>query len=777
MAWYASVAKVGHSTSGLTTTITFRVTQRVDGNSYDAVGWDVRWNASTGASGPLRFAINKNQTVTRDFSVSVGHNSSTGIAPNVTVTVSNLREGNYINSVVSKSASFQPPKVNVTKVPPQVSNVKLTRNSDSQLTINWTNNGSGNTAPNHNYVDIKTDDGSWVCIHNGGTKTSHVWTGASKGHKYQARVNSGNSAGHNTHVESNIVYTAPNEPTIQTAIVSKKKDESYDIICNFSKSNIKYSSTKIELEYTNDETFSSWEGQQGDSNNPFVNNNAPNSIIINSASDSYLKNYLIRLEEDNSYKMWIRIRAFNTDNSLSSSWTEPCPLIFSKFINVNFYIPDEEVYAIAKTANGPKVYTAKVPKSFFKNDSTQGGWKNAIMGDKLAAIFNLPGRVKDPLDKNGFYPAIKQGTKVGYLDIRPTTVYGLSDVDGAIFNFKTISSTDIEQEDFFNSYMPFDWRYYLEGVDLNPIANSSTTINIQSPGLICDTPYTVDIQSSTNPSQKNTIQFLAPKIIVDNSIIIRDNADSLSNGINMLDWIYQKGKYVSGPLDFVTNARWSVIPVGRFYELGLLGVNGELLAHLPFDSQEENAPGLLSLREGSKEITSTLATGYWGEYENAHKDMFGNKDPQIFIRIPGTKTYTTYNHPSAGDGGYNFTLRFPDDYRGIRLINNDATTTIYTIYKAVQDGYLQDVTIENESIVKNSYGSYPMFSSPSDGFFNLYCQTSTGVYDEFALPSSGINPLNDSTVSFHKINSGVLYPNNNLGKIPVTDLYSQIYFE
>ena len=133
MAWYANVTKVRHSTSGLTTTIIFRVTQRVDGSSYDSVGWDVRWTSSTGASGPLRFAINRNQTVTRDFSVSVGHNISTGVAPNVTVTVSNLREGNDISNVVSKSASFQPPKVNVTKVPPQVSNVKLTRNSDSTL--------------------------------------------------------------------------------------------------------------------------------------------------------------------------------------------------------------------------------------------------------------------------------------------------------------------------------------------------------------------------------------------------------------------------------------------------------------------------------------------------------------------------------------------------------------------------------------------------------------------------------------------------------------------
>lgn len=754
MAWYASVAKVGHSTSGLTTTITFRVTQRVDGSSYDAVGWDVRWTSSTGASGPLRFTINRNQTVTRDFSVSVGHNSSTGVAPNVTVTVSNLREGNYISNVVSKSASFQPPKVNVTKVPPQVSNVKLTRNSDSQLTINWTNNGSGNTAPNHNYVDIKTDDGSWVCIHNGGTKTSHVWTEASKGHKYQARVNSGNSAGHNTHVESNIVYTAPNEPTIQTAIVSKKKDESYDIICNFSKSNIKYSSTKIELEYTNDETFSSWEGQQGDSNNPFVNNNAPNSIIINSASDSYLKNYLIRLEEDNSYKMWIRIRAFNTDNSLSSSWTEPYPLTFSKFINVNFYIPDEEVYYIYKTEPLPNgtIYTAKIPKKLL-----DGGKK--ILGKDLAVLFGFyQGAAKT--GPRSVSPGVEMGTIFKTLIVvQDIETYTKEQLDQKYFDWGDVPIMD-------GSYdRTYKWQMSLSDEDLQLIAPSSTQIKVQIP----DIPQ----KSFIIKTEEGNTVFSIPEML-------NTDSDIYNNDIpNFLDWVVKKAKYISGPQLPLQIGDWwtSSTTGGRYPVFGGVHPNGNLY----YTST--------SIKQDTCELSNfgSPSNGTWydwleyrGDYtvfEKAHSDILKIKDPQIYIKIPGTKTYTTYNHPSAGDGGYNFTLRFPDSYRGIRLINNDVTTTIYTIYKAVQDGYLQDVTIENESIVKNSYGSYPMFSSPSDGFFNLYCQTSTGVYDEFALPSSGINPLNDSTVSFHKVNSGVLYPNNSLGKIPVTDLYSQIYFE
>ena len=463
MAWYASVAKVGHSTRGLTTTITFRVTQRVDGNSYDAVGWDVRWSSSTGASGPLRFAINKNQTVTRDFSVSVGHNSSTGIAPNVTVTVSNLREGNYISNVVSKSASFQPPKVNVTKVPPQVSNVKLTRNSDSQLTINWTNNGSGNTAPNHNYVDIKTDDGSWVCIHNGGTKTSHVWTGASKGHKYQARVNSGNSAGHNTHVESNIVYTAPE---------SLKKfsdgrviviDTNQNLSVNFDSSNVKYTSNKIEMQYSNDNSV--WRGINGTMDSVYTFNNAVGSSLslTDKEMDSTLKSYISAL--DDSGKLYLRARIYNTDNSLTSSWSDSTLVKLSKQPMVKFYLPDDKIYYTytAQILMPERSYIAKIPKHLLDNGKK-------LSGGAILAFFGFS-QIKYVGSGEGC-GAIPISANVYYLkDIIHSREYTKADLDAINWYFSVGDFSNLES---------YDFGQHLKDIYTDPTAPSTARISINN---------------------------------------------------------------------------------------------------------------------------------------------------------------------------------------------------------------------------------------------------------------------------------------------------------
>ena len=641
MAWYASVAAVSHSTSGLTTTITFRVTQRVDGSSYDAVGWDAHWTSSTGASGNIRLTVNRNGTITRDFNVSVDHSSINGAAPNVTVTVSNLRDGYSISDVVSRSASFQPPTVNITKVSPQVSNVKLVRDSDSQLTINWTNNGSRNTVPNHNYVDIKTDDGPWVCILNGGIKTSHVWTGASKGHKYQVRVNSGNSAGHNTHVESNIVYTAPKTPSVVDGRSYKDKNGHYFINFSINKDMLPYCSDKIELEYQSNN--GDWKGQSGLTNKPFVFNSSGKDVTIPIDSETQLLQIVKQLENNTSTStLPIRARVYNNNNTLFSDWSSSFSLSFSKHTTIQIEIPDDEDLELIAPSNVQiKIQVPDPPQKHFIIKTEEGD-----------TVFSIP-----------------------------------------------------------------------------------QTLNTDSD-------------------------------IYDNSIP------------DTLDWITKKAKYVSGPQLPLQISEWwtSSLTNGRYFEHGGIHPNGNLY-YTSLSIKNDSCD--LSNYGPANEIWNNWLQ-YQGDYtvfEKKHSDNLRIKEPQIYINIPGTKTYTTYNHPSAGDGGYNFTLRFPDSYRSIKLINNDPTTTIYTIYKAVQDGYLRDVTIENESIVDNSAGRPPIFYSPQDGIFHLYGQTGTGVYDEFALPGSGIDPLDDSTVSFHKVDSGIFYPNNNLGKIPVTDLYSQIRFE
>lgn len=613
MAWYASVAKVGHSTSGLTTTITFRVTQRVDGNSYDAVGWDVRWNASTGASGPLRFAINKNQTVTRDFSVSVGHNSSTGIAPNVTVTVSNLREGNYINSVVSKSASFQPPKVNVTKVPPQVSNVKLTRNSDSQLTINWTNNGSGNTAPNHNYVDIKTDDGSWVCIHNGGTKTSHVWTGASKGHKYQARVNSGNSAGHNTHVESNIVYTAPEslkEFSDGRVIVV---DTNQNLSVNFDSSNVKYTSNKIEMQYSNDNSV--WRGINGTIDSVYTFNNAVGSSLslTNKEMDSTLKSYISAL--DDSGKLYLRARIYNTDNSLTSSWSDSTLVKLSKQPMVQFYLPDEEVYYIYKTEPLPNgtIYTAKIPKKLL-----DGGKK--ILGRNLAVLF-------------GFYmgaartgprvvsPGVEIGTAFKTLVfVKDSEAYTKERLDQLNFGWV---DTDVWADNYDRTYT---WEMSLSDEDLKLIAPSSTQIKVQIPDIPVK-KFTIQIEGQSEP----TI-ITIPTTINTTEPFNGDTKDV----VNRLSWIIKKGKYVSGPTNiFYDDIQCSSYSGGRFYVAGYAANDG----HVYVSPTEVISNDTVKFRiersiSSSEWYRASIGPGNYQAFEEAHKSELPIiKDPTVYIKI------------------------------------------------------------------------------------------------------------------------------------------------
>ena len=752
MAWYASVAAVSHSTSGLTTTITFRVTQRVDGSSYDAVGWDAHWTSSTGASGNIRLTVNRNGTITRDFNVSVDHSSINGAAPNVTVTVSNLRDGYSISDVVSRSASFQPPTVNITKVSPQVSNVKLVRDSDSQLTINWTNNGSRNTVPNHNYVDIKTDDGPWVCILNGGIKTSHVWTGASKGHKYQVRVNSGNSAGHNTHVESNIVYTAPKTPSVVDGRSYKDKNGHYFINFSINKDMLPYCSDKIELEYQSNN--GDWKGQSGLTNKPFVFNSSGKDVTIPIDSETQLLQIVKQLENNTSTStLPIRARVYNNNNTLFSDWSSSFSLSFSKHTTIQIEIPDSEIYYIYKTDPLPngKIYTAKIPKKIFDK-------QHSLSGKDIAVFFGFRNGAIGT-SARGFSPAVEIGiTSKALTHIVSNEHYTKDAIDRMDFSWRDFPIS----EDVYDR--TYTWTTSLSDEDLELIAPSNVQIKIQVP----DPPQKHFIIKT----EEGDTVFSIPQTL-------NTDSDIYDNSIpDTLDWITKKAKYVSGPQLPLQISEWwtSSLTNGRYFEHGGIHPNGNLY-YTSLSIKNDSCD--LSNYGPANEIWNNWLQ-YQGDYtvfEKKHSDNLRIKEPQIYINIPGTKTYTTYNHPSAGDGGYNFTLRFPDSYRSIKLINNDPTTTIYTIYKAVQDGYLRDVTIENESIVDNSAGRPPIFYSPQDGIFHLYGQTGTGVYDEFALPGSGIDPLDDSTVSFHKVDSGIFYPNNNLGKIPVTDLYSQIRFE
>lgn len=126
------------------------------------------------------------------------------------------------------------------QVPPVVTGVTATIDANNLVTISWTNNGSGQNAPTSNYVDVKIDDGEWTNISKDSLITSTTYQ-CEDNHKYIFRVNSVNSAGQNTHQESNIIYTKPAAPQYVSGSIVKSAGK-YHVKINVNFKNVRYPS-------------------------------------------------------------------------------------------------------------------------------------------------------------------------------------------------------------------------------------------------------------------------------------------------------------------------------------------------------------------------------------------------------------------------------------------------------------------------------------------------------------------------------------------------------
>lgn len=126
------------------------------------------------------------------------------------------------------------------QVPPVVTGVTATIDANNLVTVSWTNNGSGQNAPTSNYVDVKIDDDEWTNISKDSLITSTTYQ-CEDNHKYVFRVNSVNSAGQNTHQESNIIYTKPAVPQYVSGSIVKSAGK-YHVKINVNFKNVRYPS-------------------------------------------------------------------------------------------------------------------------------------------------------------------------------------------------------------------------------------------------------------------------------------------------------------------------------------------------------------------------------------------------------------------------------------------------------------------------------------------------------------------------------------------------------
>lgn len=215
-------------------------------------------------------------------------------------------DNSYATNTVTIGASVS--------TPPAVTNVKLTRNSDTSLTGSWTNNGSGTSAVTKNTVDFYAESGSggggggtWTSGVGGtSARTSQAFTGAANS-RYQFRVSSGNSAGSSATQYSSFVYTTPATPTVSNAMgIIYPSAGSLNFTVDTGATH--YPSGKINWQYSTN-GGSSWSSTYA-SDSP---------VVSVGSSDSRFNSFIMGLKTNSN--CYIRAQCYNADNTLASGWS------------------------------------------------------------------------------------------------------------------------------------------------------------------------------------------------------------------------------------------------------------------------------------------------------------------------------------------------------------------------------------------------------------------------------------------------------------------------
>lgn len=235
--------------------------------------------------------------------------------------------------------------------PPVPSNVKLVRNSDSQATATWQHTGSGLSIEKKSFVDGETNQsGNWPNLYNGNKTTSYVWKGLSANSCYRVRIGAENDAGNaGTWGYSNYMYTTPAAPKSISNAIAIINSGTQELSFNIDKGNTRYPSTKVDFQYSNDN--STWRGSGGSTGGVYSVNSSGAVALSAGSMDGTLKSYINNMK--NGGKLYIRARVWNADNSLASGFSGSIGVAFSEQSRVYIWVPD------GTNVNNVRVYVNK----------------------------------------------------------------------------------------------------------------------------------------------------------------------------------------------------------------------------------------------------------------------------------------------------------------------------------------------------------------------------------------------------------------------------------
>lgn len=109
------------------------------------------------------------------------------------------------------------PFPNIVRPPTAPGTPTLTRTSDTQIGLSWTNNATGDRPYTNVKVYRSTDGGGYALVATLGAVTTYSDTGTSANHKYAYKVEATNTAGSAQSAASSAIWTTPGIPTSLTA--------------------------------------------------------------------------------------------------------------------------------------------------------------------------------------------------------------------------------------------------------------------------------------------------------------------------------------------------------------------------------------------------------------------------------------------------------------------------------------------------------------------------------------------------------------------------------
>lgn len=233
---------------------------------------------------------------------------------------------------------------NLIQKPNAPKNAKVVKNSDTQVTITWTNNpdSASNKPVDSTYIDRQIDDGDWsnnINTTSSGTQTSLVVTDQNTNHKYYYRLYHHNQAGYSDYVYAGPIYTTAPAPTVSELFVMSKNSASYSLNFKIVTDKINNPGTNKQWQYSIDNGLT-WRGGENGVSNGLNTTTSKTVSLTQDTMDATLLSYVKKMREDLSKKLYIRARSYLSDDSTLTGWSAPSIGRITLMPNIYIRIPD-----------------------------------------------------------------------------------------------------------------------------------------------------------------------------------------------------------------------------------------------------------------------------------------------------------------------------------------------------------------------------------------------------------------------------------------------------